>query len=83
MRTAKGKSGNVQPHMENNLDNVDIMASLTRSIHLMMLGRPGFEAVKMVFIIWSGTQERVYLSIAYGNICLVYVTGLAKYVTAH
>lgn len=41
MRTAKGTLGNVQPHMENNFDNVNIMASLTRTIPLMMLGQPG------------------------------------------
>lgn len=38
MRTAKGTLGNVQPHMETNFDNVNIMAPLTRAIHLMMLG---------------------------------------------
>lgn len=51
MRTAVTIWGNVQPHMENNLNSIIITASLARTVHLMMLGQPGFEAVERVFII--------------------------------
>lgn len=36
LRTSKGTLGNVQPHRENNFSNDNIMASVTRTIYLMM-----------------------------------------------
>lgn len=51
MRTTRGVLENVQPHMENSFNNNNLIVSLTRSIHLMILGQPGFEVVKMVITI--------------------------------